>query len=295
LYCHQGFKDLKPTMQCRVFPNRAFSGPQTTLTRPQKIQHRHIAPRVAPEANMDVVDQKQQIDISRLINMVQELQDKVEKLEGELAQGERRDRDRMVALRGIIKESMARVGVATTTTDIDNVVNQMEAAHKASDDERDKKWDEYRNSFTLLMSKGYLQTVEQLRDALLSTEWEIGLRPIALQMGVSKFEAQCASKGADISFETLSQLYENPTDLEIIPDQALKMQARSFITMTEAEQRVACFHLCTGEAQKLAVQFSEGEFISKLVPDSIENTIVDGFKKIVKSASQMTKMISGGK
>jgi hypothetical protein len=145
------------------------------------------------------------------------------------------------------------------------------------------------------MTKGYLQTVEQLRDSLLASEWEIGLRPLALQMGVSKFEAHCVSTKADISFETLSQLYENPTDLEVITDEALRMQARSCIAMTEAEQRMACFHGCTGEAQKLAVQFSEGEMISKLVPDSIENTVVDGFKKVVKSISQVTKMVSGGK
>ncbi|KAG7672251.1 hypothetical protein Ndes2526B_g06762 [Nannochloris sp. 'desiccata'] len=281
-------------MQCRVLPTRASFGSKTGLLRRQNIQYRQITPRAAPEANMDLVDQKQQIDISRLINMVQELQDKVEKLEGDLAQGERRDRDRMVALRGIIKESMARAGVATTTADIDNVVAQVEAAHDASS-EADKQWDQYRNSFTLLMSKGYLQTVEQLRDALLSTEWEIGLRPIALQMGVSKFEAHCAASGADISFETLSQLYENPTNLEIIQDQGLRMQARSCIAMTEAEQRMVCFHGCTGEAQKLAVTFSEGELISKLVPDSIERTIVDGFKKVVRSVNQMAKMISGGK
>jgi hypothetical protein len=43
-------------------------------------------------------------------------------------------------------------------------------------------WDSYRNSFTLLMSKGYLQTVEQLRDALMATEWELGLRPVARRM-----------------------------------------------------------------------------------------------------------------
>ena len=281
-------------MQCRILPKRASFGSKTILSRPHKVYNRHSTPRAAPESNMDLVDQKQQIDISRLINMVQELQDKVEKLEGDLAQGERRDRDRMVALRSIIKESMASAGVATTAADIDKVVSQVQAADDASS-EADKQWDQYRNSFTLLMSKGYLQTVEQLRDALLSTEWELGLRPIALQMGVSKFEAHCAANGADISFETLSQLYENPTNLEIITDQALRMQARSCIAMTEAEQRVACFALCTGEAQKLAVTFSEGEFISKLVPDSIEKTVVDGIKKIGRSASQMAKIFSGGK
>ena len=42
-------------------------------------------------------------------------------------------------------------------------------------------WDSYRNSFTLLMSKGYIRTVESLRNRLMASEWELGLRPIALQ------------------------------------------------------------------------------------------------------------------
>ena len=283
-------------MQSRVLPRQASFSRSTTILRPPKIQY-HVMPcRAAPEKNMDLVDKNQQIDIERLINIVQELQDKVEKLEGELAQGERRDRDRMIALRGIIKESItAKTGVAVTTTDVDDVMFKIDAAQNAAA-EAEQQWDQYRNSFTLLMSKGYLQTVEQLRDKLLSTEWEIGLRPIALQMGVCKFEAYCAQKpDVAISFDTLSQLYDNPTDLSIIEDKGLRMQARSCIAMTEAEQRMACFHSCTGEAQKLAQQFSEGEFISKLIPDPIESTVVDGFKKIVKSASQISKMITGGK
>jgi hypothetical protein len=32
------------------------------------------------------------------------------------------------------------------------------------------------------MSKGYLQAVETLRNRLMASEWELGLRPIALQV-----------------------------------------------------------------------------------------------------------------
>lgn len=35
---------------------------------------------------------------------------------------------------------------------------------------------------------------------------------------------------------------------------------------TEAEERVKAFVACTAEAQKLAQQFSEAEFISKMIP-----------------------------
>lgn len=51
-----------------------------------------------------------------------------------------------------------------------------------SGEEVASKWDSARNSFTLAMSKGYLQTVDQLRDKLMATEWDIGLRPLAMQM-----------------------------------------------------------------------------------------------------------------
>lgn len=37
-------------------------------------------------------------------------------------------------------------------------------------------------SFTLLLSKGYLRTVETVRNRLMVSEWELGLRPIALQL-----------------------------------------------------------------------------------------------------------------
>ena len=37
--------------------------------------------------------------------------------------------------------------------------------------------------------------------------------------------------------------------------------------------------------------FSQGEFISKLLPDPIEHGVVDSFKKIVAGANQMGKFI----
>lgn len=37
-------------------------------------------------------------------------------------------------------------------------------------------------SFTLLLSKGYLRTVETVRNRLMVSEWELGQRPIALQL-----------------------------------------------------------------------------------------------------------------
>lgn len=54
-----------------------------------------------------------------------------------------------------------------------------------SDESGDQEpWEMYRNSFTMAMSRGYLQTVDQLRDSLMASEWELGARPMALTMYV---------------------------------------------------------------------------------------------------------------
>ena len=221
---------------------------------------------------------------------------RVDKVQGDIAQAERRDRDRMVALRGIIKESLAR-SPNISTVDADALVANLQVAHDSLDNADDGSWDSYRNSFTILMSRGYLQTVDQLRDCLLTTEWEIHLRPLALQMGVSKFESQCAAIAApgSIDYDVISALYEDPTNLEVIKDEGLRMQARACIATVEAEHRLACYQNCTAEAQKLAQQFSEGEFISKLLPDPIEHGVVDSMRKIISSASSVSKLMSGGK
>ena len=108
---------------------------------------------------------------------------RVENFEGALQQAEQRDKDRLVILRDTIRNSLSSGtgNAAVTSADVDAVVVQLEKDHK-SVDQADKDWDSYRNSFTILMSKGYLQTVDQLRDKLMATEWELGLKPIAMQL-----------------------------------------------------------------------------------------------------------------
>ena len=78
----------------------------------------------------------------------------MKRIEGDLVQSEQRDRDRMVALRSVIRESLASVGVAATSTAVGTVVDKLEAADQESVMMGDAKWDSYSNSFTVLMSKG---------------------------------------------------------------------------------------------------------------------------------------------
>ena len=112
--------------------------------------------------------------------------------------------------------------------------------------------------------RSYLKTVDTLRGRLLVHEWELGLRPIALQRGVSLYEAWVADNNADVSYGTLSQLYEDPTDLTVIGDEQLRKRARSMLKAAEIEAKQAVWTIVTAEAQRLSVQFSEGEFISKV-------------------------------
>ncbi|PRW58310.1 hypothetical protein C2E21_3288 [Chlorella sorokiniana] len=232
-------------------------------------------------SEMDLVDARQQVDIERLINACHELQDRVEGMEAQLNQQEERSRDRAVALRAILRD--------------DKLMDQFLSQHEDGQlelkrDEAQEPWDSYRNSFTLLMSKGYLRAVEALRNRLMASEWELGLRPIALQMGVSQFEEYCAENRIDISFETLSELYDDPTDLRPVVDPHLRMKARAIITQVEAQRRGEAWVACTQEAQRLAAQFSEAEFISKIIPDPIEHGVVDALRKVV---APVTKALGG--
>lgn len=242
---------------------------------------------------IDDFDEKQQIDIERLINLVHHLQDKTEQLEGEISQGERRDRDRLVVLRSIIRESIKQaISSSSVSSHIeDSSMQKITAAYDAVTQESDKTWDSYRDSFTLLMSKGYLATTDQLRDKLMAFQWELGLRAMALQIGVARFESYCAQNKSNITYETLTALHDDPTYLDVIQDPHLRMQARAIISQVEAEQRIACYQACTVEAQKLAQQFSEGEFISKMLPDPIEHGVVDSLRKVI---IPMSKLMGGG-
>lgn len=109
---------------------------------------------------------------------------------------------------------------------------------------------------------------------------------------MSRFETHCAETKADISFDTVTALYEDPTSLEVVQDPYLRMQARAYIAAAEAEKQAACFQACTAEAQKLSSQFADGEFISKLIPDPIEQGVQQAIQKIVMP---LTRLLGGGK
>lgn len=58
--------------------------------------------------------------------------------------------------------------------------------------------------------------------------------PPAWCRGVADFELYCAENKAPVTFEVLSALYDDPTDLEVIEDQHLRLRARACITQVRA-------------------------------------------------------------
>lgn len=55
--------------------------------------------------------------------------------------------------------------------------------------------------------------------------------------GVAKFEHYCATHGVEgISFDVLSQLYEDPNNLDALSNDKLKLLARSMIQETMDER-----------------------------------------------------------
>lgn len=205
------------------------------------------------------------------MNLCQQLHEKVEGMEAQLQQYEERSHDRAVALRAILRDDRQ----------MDQLLSQTEDGQVELPEDEKLAWESYCNSFTLLISKGYLRTVEAMRSRLMASEWELGQRPIALQTGVARFEQYCADNKVPISFELITELYEDPTDLRGIQDPLLRMQARSTIMQAEAEERVKAWAACTAEAQRLAERFSEAEFISKIIPDPIETGVVDALRRLV--------------
>ncbi|GAB4816141.1 hypothetical protein N2152v2_003187 [Parachlorella kessleri] len=158
-------------------------------------------------------------------------------------------------------------------------------AHNVDEQDKDQlDLDGVMARFTEVMVKGYLEAVTRLRDKLLVTEWELTLKPLAMRQGVSVFEEYITdNKITDVSFEELSALYEDPTNLEVIKDPLLRMRARACINQASVSEHQRVYEQCSEQAQQLAGQFSKGDFISKILP---EGGVLDAFKGAVVTAGK---------
>ena len=155
--------------------------------------------------------------------------------------------------------------------------------------EREKKrlkteraWENYRGSFTIVLTKGYLQAVDNLRQRMMIQEYETNLMHIARRNGLARFEAFCAAnKEASITFAIMEQLYENPKDLSIIQDEHLRMRCQSLIRTEEMKMKEKCYQNCTEEARRLAGVFSKTDFLAKVLPDPIEHGLVSSVETLM--------------
>ena len=109
----------------------------------------------------------------------------------------------------------------------------------------------------MVMSKGYIKAVEELRGKMLRVEWEENQRQVALQMSIAKFEEHCYQSQVQISTDVLKQLYGEPENFHLIEDPSLRMRLRSIVKQTEAIHYLRCYKDCTDDARRLAQQFSE--------------------------------------
>jgi hypothetical protein len=147
----------------------------------------------------------------------------------------------------------------------------------------EKAWDMYRGSFTVILTKGYLQAVENLRVRMLIQEWEQNLQNLARMNGIARFEAFCAiSQPESITFAVIEQLYDtHGKDLTCIEDEFLRMRCHSLIKQEEAKMKKECYDRCTEEARRLANVFSKTDFLSKVLPDPIEHGLVSSVETLM--------------
>lgn len=100
-----------------------------------------------------------------------------------------------------------------------------------------------------------------------------------------RFEHWCFESNASVSYDTLTQLYDDPERLDdILSDEHLRKKARSCIQQALHHEYVSVYTSCTIQAQQLASRFSSSDFVNKLLPES---SVLEAFKKIIVPAVKM--------
>lgn len=146
----------------------------------------------------------------------------------------------------------------------------------------ERAWQQYRGSFTIILTKGYLQAVDNLRQRMMVQEYEKNLLHIARRYAIARFVHFCATtKEPSIDFATTEALFENPSDLDVIRDEHLRMRCQSLIRTEEMKMKEKCFVSCTEESRRLAGVFSKTDFLAKVLPDPIEHGLVSSVETLM--------------
>ncbi|GIL60848.1 hypothetical protein Vafri_15366 [Volvox africanus] len=108
-------------------------------------------------------------------------------------------------------------------------------------------------AITEVVNSGYLESVKGLRETLLVQEWGLQAKNWAQRRGVSAFEQWCAEHAAaEVSYETISALYNDPDALHLLPTPRLRMMARAMIEHHTLQAYEEVFIRCTTTAEGLA-------------------------------------------
>ncbi|KAI8462592.1 MAG: hypothetical protein J3K34DRAFT_527632 [Monoraphidium minutum] len=102
------------------------------------------------------------------------------------------------------------------------------------------------------LNSGHLEAIKTLRESLMAHEWELHGKRLALHRGVANFEHYCALQDLPITYEAVSRLYQDPTDLSCIEHRRLKIMARSMIEQTLDERYLEVYKQTTAAARELA-------------------------------------------
>jgi len=153
---------------------------------------------------------------------------------------------------------------------------------QAEREKTERAWQQYRGSFTIILTKGYLQAVDNLRQRMMVQEYETNLLHIARRNAIARFVHFCATtKEPSIDFATTEALFENPRDLTVIQDEHLRMRCQSLIRTEEMKMKEKCFVSCTEESRRLAGVFSKTDFLAKVLPDPIEHGLVSSVETLM--------------
>ncbi|GLC75276.1 hypothetical protein PLESTF_001616500 [Pleodorina starrii] len=109
------------------------------------------------------------------------------------------------------------------------------------------------SAITEVVNSGYLESVKGLRETLLVQEWGLQTKSWAQRRGVSAFEKWCAEHAvADVSYDTISVLYDDPDALHVLPTPRLRMMARAMIEQHTLQAYDEVFQRCTATAESMA-------------------------------------------
>ena len=177
-----------------------------------------------------------------------------------------------------------------TVTTTPAILSEQDKERETKRLKTERAWENYRGSFTIVLTKGYLQAVENLRQRMMIQEYDTSLMHIAQKNGLARFEAFVAiTKEPSITFEIMETLYENPKDLSVIADEHLRMRCQSLIRTEEMKMKEKCYASCTDEARRLAGVFSKTDFLAKVLPGAYSNTRINRIRSRPKCPDALTR------